>query len=109
MKGALTVCQASRTVPVRTASRAYGVANPGFAGTYTGATNGDIFTVSGSSVATTSSPVGTYPIVPVATGTIRTTHTGTQVTLAFPIPPAALKKTAANTNPTFAAANPAST
>ena len=53
-------------MPAGNASRAYGVANPSFTGTYTGATNGDSFTVSGSSVATTSSPVGTYAIVPVA-------------------------------------------
>src|SRR5260370_10916244 len=64
----LIVGQAILTVTATNASRAYGVANPGFTGTYTGAANGDIFTVSGSSVATTSSPVGSSAERPVGKG-----------------------------------------
>src|SRR5258708_20947713 len=75
VKISLTVGQATLTVTATNASRAYGVANPSFTGTYTGAVGSDIFTVSGSSVATTSSPVGTYTIVPVASGTHLATYT----------------------------------
>ena len=69
VNGTLTVGQASLTVTATNATRIYGAANPSFTGTYTGAVNGDTFTVGGSSVATASSPIGTYPIVPTATGT----------------------------------------
>jgi molybdopterin/thiamine biosynthesis adenylyltransferase len=60
----LVVSQASLTVTAANASRLYGAANPVFTGTITGLTNGDNITAAYSCSATTSSPVGTYSIVP---------------------------------------------
>jgi streptogramin lyase len=56
------------TVTVANASRVYGAANPTFTITTTGAQNGDTFTLTASTTATSSSPVGTYTIVPAAAG-----------------------------------------
>ena len=69
VNGTLTVGQATLTVTAGNASRAYGVANPGFSASATGAVNGDTFTFTESTTATASSPVGSYAIVPVASGT----------------------------------------
>jgi hypothetical protein len=66
--GKLTVKEAPLTVKANDASRPYGVANPTFSGTYYGQKNGDTFTMSFTTEATTSSPVGPYPIKPSATG-----------------------------------------
>ncbi len=57
------------TVTANNATRVYGAANPTFSGTVTGAQNGDTFTESFSTTATTTSGVGNYPIVPSVTGT----------------------------------------
>ena len=57
------------TVTANNATRVYGAANPTFTGTITGAQNGDTFTESFSTTATTTSNVGSYPIVPAASGT----------------------------------------
>ncbi len=64
----LTVNKATLTVAAANASRAYNTANPTFTGTVTGAVNGDIFTESFTTTAILTSPVGTYPITPTATG-----------------------------------------
>ena len=56
------------TVTAANASRVYGAANPTFTASATGALPGDTFTFTESTVATPSSPAGTYSIVPVATG-----------------------------------------
>ncbi len=56
------------TVTAANASRVYGAANPTFTASATGALPGDTFTFTESTVATPSSPVGTYSIVPVAAG-----------------------------------------
>ena len=45
-------------------SRLYGTANPLFDGTLTGVVNGDDVTASFSTAAVLTSPVGTYPIIP---------------------------------------------
>ncbi len=57
------------TVTAANASRVYGAANPTFTASATGALSGDTFSFTESTVATPSSPVGTYSIVPVVTGT----------------------------------------
>jgi hypothetical protein len=62
--GTLTVTPAGLTVAANNASRAYGAANPTFTGTITGIQNGDSITATYATTATSSSPVGTYPIVP---------------------------------------------
>jgi hypothetical protein len=68
VNGTLTVTKASLTVTANDASRPYGVANPAFSGSYYGQKNGDTFTMSFSTTAATDSPVGSYAIVPSATG-----------------------------------------
>jgi hypothetical protein len=70
--GTLTITGTTKptlTVTANNASRVYGAANPNFTGTVTGAQNGDTFTESFSTTATTTSNVGTYAIVPSVTGT----------------------------------------
>jgi hypothetical protein len=62
------VARPTLTVTAASASRVYGAANPVFTATATGALPGDTFTLTASSVATPSSPIGTYSIVPLATG-----------------------------------------
>ena len=64
----LTVTSQTLTVTANNATRAYGAANPTFTGSITGAVNGDSFTESFTTTATATSNVGTYPIVPSATG-----------------------------------------
>ena len=68
--GTLTISPSSQvlTVTANNATRIYGTANPTFSGTITGAQGGDTFTESFSTPATSSSNVGTYPIVPAASG-----------------------------------------
>src|ERR1700735_4549517 len=56
------------TVTAADASRVYGAANPVFTASASGALSGDTFTLTASTVATASSAVGTYSIVPAATG-----------------------------------------
>jgi hypothetical protein len=65
----IVVNSGSLTVSANNATRVYGVANPAFTGSVTGAVNGDTFTESYSTTATISSNVGTYPIVPSVAGT----------------------------------------
>jgi subtilase family serine protease len=60
----VVVTPALLTVTASNASRAYGQTNPLFSGSVTGATNGDVITATFGSVATASSPAGTYAIVP---------------------------------------------
>jgi hypothetical protein len=61
----LMVSPAPLTVTAADASRPVGQTNPVFVGTIIGLTNGDNITAVYSCSATTNSPVGTYPIVPV--------------------------------------------
>jgi len=65
---AVTVTPALLALSANNASRVFGEANPAFTGTITGAVLNDTFTFSASTIATTNSPPGTYPIVPSATG-----------------------------------------
>ena len=62
--GTLTIQQAALTVTANDKSRAYGTANPTFDGTITGILHSDPITATYASIATQSSPVGTYPITP---------------------------------------------
>jgi hypothetical protein len=56
------------TVTAANADRIYGASNPALTASASGALSGDTFTLTASTVATSSSPVGTYSIVPAATG-----------------------------------------
>ena len=62
--GTLTVTAAALTVLADNKTRSFGSANPVFIGTLSGLKNADNITATYSSVATSASPVGTYPIVP---------------------------------------------
>ncbi len=64
----LTVNAAPLTVTADNATRVYGIANPAFTGSVTGAKLTDTFTESFATTATTSSTVGTYDITPSVTG-----------------------------------------
>jgi streptogramin lyase len=63
-----SVIRPTLTVTAANASRVYGSPNPVFTASASGANSGDIFTLTASTVATPSSPAGTYSIVPAATG-----------------------------------------
>lgn len=102
----IIVNKAALTVTAANASRVYGAANPIFTGTYTGAVNGDTFTISGTTTATASSPVGTYPITPSATGTNLSDYTVTYVDGTLTITKAVLTATAASTTRIYGTANP---
>lgn len=65
----LIVTKGNLTVKADNAGRNYGVANPVFTATVTGAVAGDLFTASASTAATTTSSPGTYDIVPAISGT----------------------------------------
>jgi hypothetical protein len=65
----LTVGKPTLSLTVTNAARVFGAANPTFTGAIAGAVNGDTFTESFATAATASSIVGTYAIVPSATGT----------------------------------------
>src|SRR5208282_5035172 len=93
----VVVSPAPLTVTAANTNRAYGQANPVFAGTITGVTNGDNITAAYSCGATTTSPVGTYPVVPgTAVGTDLTNYTVTYVNGTLTVNPAALAVTANN-------------
>ena len=66
--GTLTITPATLTIIADDKSRAYGDPNPLFSGTYSGMKNGETFTVSGSTTALSTSPIGTYAITPSVSG-----------------------------------------
>jgi sugar lactone lactonase YvrE len=66
--GTLTVTGANLVVSANNVTKVYGAVNPTFTGTVSGAINGDTFTESFSTTATTNSNIGQYPIVPTVTG-----------------------------------------
>ena len=105
--GTLTVGQATLTVTAANASRIYGAANPAFSASATGAVNGDTFSFTESTTATATSPVGTYPIVPVATGTNLSDYTVVYNNGTLTVGQATLTVTAANASKIYGAANPA--
>jgi len=64
----LTVSQSTLTVFANSYTRLYGLANPTFQGSITGAQNGDTFTETFSNTASVPSGPGQYPIIPTAAG-----------------------------------------
>ena len=106
VNGTLTVGQATLTVTAGNASRAYGVANPVFTASATGAVNGDTFSFTESTTATPSSPVGTYAIVPVATGANLANYTVVYVNGTLTVGQATLTVTAGNASRAYGAAEP---
>jgi hypothetical protein len=106
--GTLTITQASiaLNVAANNVTRNYGAANPAFTSTTTGALNGDTFTVIYSTAATTSSPVGSYPIVPTVSGAALGNYTATTTNGVLTVAPATLTVTANNASRSYGAANP---
>ena len=104
--GTLTIGQATLTVTAANASRAYGAANPTFSASATGALPGDTFTFTESTTATTSSPVGTYAIVPLAAGASLANYTVVYVNGTLTVGKAVLTVTANNQNIAYGAALP---
>ena len=68
VKRTIVVNVATLTVAANNVSRVYGTNNPAFTGSVTGAVRGDTYTESYSTVATITSNVGSYPVVPSVTG-----------------------------------------
>ncbi len=104
--GTLTVGQATLTVTAANASRSYGAPNPVFSASATGSVNGDTFTFTESTTATLASPVGTYPIVPVATGTNLSNYNVVYNNGTLTVGQATLTVTAANASRNYGAPNP---
>jgi hypothetical protein len=73
------VGQGALTVTAANATRAYGLPNPAFFGSVSGAMSGDTFSVTGTTTATQTSPVGSYSIVPSVSGTNLANYTVTSV------------------------------
>jgi Ca2+-binding RTX toxin-like protein len=108
----LTVTPAMLTVTAAAATRVYGADNPAFGATIAGFVNGDgSGVVSGlpdlSTTATTTSGVGTYPIVP-ALGTLSAAnYTFAFAIGALSVTPATLAVTAADASKVYGTSNPA--
>jgi Bacterial Ig-like domain (group 3)/MBG domain (YGX type) len=64
----VVVNPAALTIAANNATKVYGTSNPSFTGSVTGAVDGNTFTESFATTASTSSDVGGYAIVPSATG-----------------------------------------
>jgi hypothetical protein len=96
--GTLTIIQASiaLNIAANNTTRTYGAANPVFTSTSTGAINGDTFTVTYATTATTTSPVGTYPIVPTVSGAATSNYSVTTTNGVLTVAPATLTVTANN-------------
>ena len=104
--GTLTVTPAPLSVTANNATRPYGTANPTFTGITTGLVNGDTVTVAYSTTATTTSPVGTYPIVPAVSGAALSNYTLTTTNGTLTITQAALAATITVNNATRAYGSP---
>ena len=106
--GTLTITQATMALNVaaNNATRAYGATNPAFTSTITGALNGDTFTITYSTTATATSPVGSYPIVPTVSGSAAGNYTVTTTNGTLTVTPAVLTVTANNATRGYGAANP---
>jgi 6-phosphogluconolactonase (cycloisomerase 2 family) len=107
----LTVTAAPLTVVVDNQTRTYGAANPTFTGTITGLVGTDVVTATYASVATVTSPVGTYPILPTLSdpGSVLGNYTVTTTNGALIITGAPLTVTAASATRVYGDPNPALT
>jgi hypothetical protein len=77
----INVLPATLVLSANDATRTYGTSNPSLTGTVTGAENGDVFTESFTTSASTLSNAGSYPIIPSVSGPnlafyIQTVNTG---------------------------------
>jgi sugar lactone lactonase YvrE len=106
--GTLTITQASiaLNVTANNTTRTYGAANPAFTSTISGALTGDTFTITYSTTAIPTSPIGTYPIVPTVSGTATSNYTVTTTNGILTVTPATLTVTANNASRLYGAPNP---
>jgi sugar lactone lactonase YvrE len=109
--GTLTITPSTTAlvVTVNNATRPYGIANPTFTGSVTGALNGDTFTIAYATTATILSPVGAYPITATLSGAAAANYNNVTVnpgtlTITQAITPLAI--TVNNTSRPYAASNP---
>ena len=103
------VNKASLSITATGASMVYGATMSTFTGTYLGAVNGDTFTITGTTTATSTSPVGSYPITPHAAGAKLADYLVTPHNGALAITQATLTFTIANASRAYGAVNPAFT
>ena len=94
--GTLTVTPAPLTVTLRSVPRLYGAANPVLGYFTTGLINGDTVTVTESTTATPSSPVGAYPITATITGLALSNYALTVIPGTLYVRPAPLYISASN-------------
>lgn len=106
LQGTYTVLARPLTVTVTNTSRAYGAANPTFNSTTVGAVNGDTFTVTYSTTATTTSPAGTYPITATVTGANIANYAVTVVAGTLTVTPIPLTVNVASATRPYGTANP---
>ncbi len=102
----IQITAAPLTVAANNLQRVYGAANPQFAGTITGAVNGDSFTESFTTSANVRSSVANYSIVPSASGANLGNYTQMIQNGSLQITPAGLTVTADNATRTYGAPNP---
>jgi hypothetical protein len=109
--GTLTVTPATLTVTATSATKVYGEANPTFGSTISGFVNGDeAGVVSGtpglSTIASSASGVGTYPITVDVSGLSAANYTFVGQSGTLTVTPAALTVTADSKSKTYGAPNP---
>ena len=108
--GTLTITpntSASITVTVNCTSRIYGAANPAFTSSVVGALNGDTFTLTYSTTATITSPVGSYPVTVAVSGAATANYsTITVVPCTLAILPAPTTTTVVSSNPSSTLGTP---
>mgnify|MGYP001085964834 CR=1 FL=1 len=108
VNGTLTINKVPLTVTAQNASRNYGEANPSFSVTYSGFVNGEDESDLGGTLtissADSSSPVGTYPIVP--SGLTSNNYEISYVNGTLTINKVPLTITAQNASRTYGATNP---
>jgi 6-phosphogluconolactonase (cycloisomerase 2 family) len=109
VNGTLTINPAPLTVTAANATMVFGDPVPALSGTITGIKNGNNITATYSTTATSTSPVGTYPIVPAlsdnGTGALAN-YTVTSNNGTLTITPAPLTVTAANATRVYGDPNP---
>ncbi len=105
----IQITPAPLTIAADNATRLYGAADPQFTGAITGAINSDSFTEVLKVSATASSPVGSYPIVPSASGANLASYTQNVQNGTLQVTAASLTATADDATRLYGATNPAFT
>jgi hypothetical protein len=107
--GTLTVTKADLYITGPTLSRTYGDANPDLSGTYSGQKNSETFTISGTTTATATSPIGSYAIVASAAGSTLSNYTVHETDGTLTVTPRTASVAADAKSKTYGDANPALT